>query len=922
MSLCRLLVFPLVFIILHFVPATILLYSQEPDEILISVSYQDVPLKDVIVDLETKYSLKFSYVDQLINRVTITAQINNMNLDDALNIIFVKTDISFKLMRQRQIVLYKDEFKKKDIDRHGTIIGIIIDEKSSEALSYVNVIIDSSSWGTYSNSKGQFSLKQIPFGTYYLRVMDISHEYSLIPLNVNGQVVDLDTIRLEPKIYEGENIVITGEKNSLVINDEKLRLQPSIIVLKRKEINSKPGLLEPDLFRALQTLPGVTATNDLSNELYVRGGTPDQNLITLDRAVVYQPYHLFGIAGIFNTDIIDQVNFSSGGFSSQYGNRLSSVIDVRTKSTTAGNLHGTGTASLLSSKLTLDGQMNNQWYYMISGRRTYLDQISNVAKSAGLAPETLPYHFYDGMGKIVFQPNMQNQFGLIGFISEDNFKRKTTDWRYDYAYYPNYQEKKLHYASVTTDKFLWNNGVINFYWEFNNQSNWVSRMTLYQSRAGNDLSFRDYYKYSKAASDSIKRLVDSVNGFPDPNPVKINNYILDRTIRWDNEYEINNDHKLLLGAEFSRIQLHYYWDNMGDAIRSNKFFQVFFDAPPDSFNYSRSLDNYAFYLEDLWRFGERWTFKPGVRLEKFAQSRPRWAASPRFSTRYDYNKDLALKAAAGLYYQSLFTSREKSYIGFLEIPFSTSGMKLQKSVHYIFGAEYFLRGDSKITGEMYYKTFLRLSKNYDATENSPIFIQGHGRAYGMEFTWKKLGKKFSYETDYSLSVVTRKFNKQSSYYTNYDQRHVFSFMGNYQLPKNWMFDFRWVLASGRAYRPASFYSSYINFDPLSGNVTSDYSEYESINADNFEHLNYYGRFPVYHRLDISFVKTIRFESWVLKPYINIINIYNKWNPMFYEETGAGKTFITNEPDPQTYSVQKRKPYGMPILPSFGAHFEF
>ncbi|MBL7959643.1 carboxypeptidase-like regulatory domain-containing protein, partial [bacterium] len=204
-------------------------------------------MKEVIADLETRCSLKFSYVDQLIDGVAITAQFNNKDLSEALNIIFAKTNISFKLMRQRQIVLYKDDAKKNNPDHHGTIKGIVIDEKTSEPLSYVNVIIDSSSWGTYSNSRGQFSLKQVPFGSYYLRVMDISHEYALFPINVGETFVNLDTIRLSQKIYEGENIVITAEKNNLVINDEKLRLQPSVIVLRRKEINAKPGILEPDL---------------------------------------------------------------------------------------------------------------------------------------------------------------------------------------------------------------------------------------------------------------------------------------------------------------------------------------------------------------------------------------------------------------------------------------------------------------------------------------------------------------------------------------------------------------------------------------------------------------------------------------------------------------------------------------------------
>ncbi|MBL7961368.1 TonB-dependent receptor [bacterium] len=628
---------------------------------------------------------------------------------------------------------------------------------------------------------------------------------------------------------------------------------------------------------------------------------------------------MFGFAGIFNTDIIDYVNFSSGGFSSQYGNRLSSVIDLRAKSEAPDKFSGSGSLSLLSTRLTLDGQLDKHWYYMVSGRRTYLDHATQFGKFMGWIPETIPYRFQDGMAKVIYQANAEHQFGFSAFGSSDNFQDKDKSTLYA-TNFVDYSTIKLPYSLNTKRKFQWDNAVFNGHWEFKNENGFLSRLTVFQSRATNDLGINVYYTPNKDASDSIRHVVDSLNAIPDPNPFAIDNQVLDRTVRWDMEYELHNDHKLLIGGEFNRIQLSYYWDNLFVEANAGDNYQVFFDAAPDSFTYRRLVYNYAAYLEDIWSLNDQWTVKPGIRIESFGHSKSSIVVSPRVAIRYDLNERLAFKAATGIYYQSLFNSREKGYVGFLEIPFSTSGMKLQKSIHYILGAEYFLNRDSKFTGDIYYKHASNLSRNRRATSNTPVFIKGESDAYGMELTWKRLGKKFSYEINYVLAYVTRTF-ENLTYNTNYDQRHALSFIGNYLLPAHWSFDFRWVFTSGRAYRPASFSAPYYYFNPSEGQLYGgDYNN--DARTIEFDNLNFYGRYPVYHRLDISFVKTIEFKKWTLKPYINIINTYYKSNPLYYQDQGTDKAIISNKPDPQYVQIRKRAPIGIPIVPSFGAHFEF
>ncbi|HNM13794.1 MAG TPA: hypothetical protein PKJ64_03420, partial [bacterium] len=312
-----------------------------------------------------------------------------------------------------------------------------------------------------------------------------------------------------------------------------------------------------------------------------------------------------------------------------------------------------------------------------------------------------------------------------------------------------------------------------------------------------------------------------------------------------------------------------------------------------------------------------WTIKPGIRIEHFSSNKRSLLISPRTAIRYDVSPKLALKGSAGIYYQSLFTARERGYIGFLEVPFSTED-QVEKATHIIAGGEFFPNPNIRLTADIYFKHFNRLYRK-DHSSDSLHFDKGGGDAYGLEITYRRIGNKMSFEADYSLAWVTRTFD-QNTYVTNYDQRHTLNLLLSYRLPKNWTVDARWILASGRAYRPTEFYGATAYIEPGSGRSLMEDNGY-NISQENLDHLEFYDRYPLYHRLDVSLVKTVRFKTWTMKPYISIINTYYSNNPLFYDYNYNG-SIISNEPDPQRMNYSKRKGYGVPILPSFGTFFEF
>jgi len=331
-----------------------------------------------------------------------------------------------------------------------TISGYISDESSSEKLISANIFNGDTYVGTTTNNFGFYSLT-LPAGKVLLQVSYIGYEDYEEEINLNGNITKNISLSVSNKLDEVE-IVASAQKN---IAEES---NMSTIEVPIKQIKKVPALLgEVDIIKALQLLPGVQSGSEGQTGLYVRGGSPDQNLILLDGVPVYNVNHLFGFFSVFNADAIKDVKLIKGGFPARYGGRLSSVLEINMKEGNMKEFHGAGSIGLVASKLTLEGPIKtDKTSFIISGRRTYIDLLARPFIRRSFREEggegDLGYFFYDLNAKInhIFSDRDRLFFSVYGgrdrfFL---NFREDDEDFR-------DFGESNLGWGNITS-ALRWN----------------------------------------------------------------------------------------------------------------------------------------------------------------------------------------------------------------------------------------------------------------------------------------------------------------------------------------------------------------------------------------------------------------------------------------------------------------------------------
>jgi len=300
-----------------------------------------------------------------------------------------------------------------------TISGYVEDAATGEKLIAANVYDSKTLKGTVTNNYGFFSLT-LPKGEIeligsYVGYKDEKLDFELTENKVINFVLNPDNAL--------DEVVVVSKKNAPI---EK-RSQMSQIQVNVQDIERIPSLLgEVDLIKALQLLPGVQGGTEGLNGMYVRGGSPDQNLIILDGVPVYNVSHLFGFLSVFNTDAIKNVTLTKGGFPARYGGRLSSVLEINMKEGNDKEYHGEGSIGILSSRLTFEGPIiKNKSSFLISGRRNYIDLlarplIKSAAKDSGENIDFSAY-FYDLNMKLNYKLNENNTLFLSTYLGSDRF---------------------------------------------------------------------------------------------------------------------------------------------------------------------------------------------------------------------------------------------------------------------------------------------------------------------------------------------------------------------------------------------------------------------------------------------------------------------------------------------------------------------
>lgn len=754
------------------------------------------------------------------------------------------------------------------ISRTATINGFVYDAANGEALIGANVFLEGTQIGSSTNVYGYYVVPKIPVGSYTLVVHFIGYRSykENILLTVGDQKTV--TVNLKPQDIEMQTVVVTSDAISQA---EKLFDKPvSKLELTAKQLKQIPQVAEADLLRSLQTLPGILPVSDFSSALYVRGGTPDQNLYLLDGTDVYNPEHAFGLFSTFNTDAIKQVELSKGGFSANYGGRLSSILNVTNLDGNREQFEGSGSISLLSAKTTLQMPIGNIGSLSGSVRRTYFDKT--IAHAIDDVPD---YYFYDGNIKAFFDLGPNNKLTISGFGSQDEL---------DLTFNKDVQDQ-------AGFKYDWGNRTGSIRWTHVFSPRLFGNFWITGSRFDSDFDFGDTVDLTEK------------------------NFISDVSIKGDFEYYYSRN--LMTSFGFEQKNLHLIFEE---------------EFPGGKIDIDTSPKHYVAYISNSWRPNIRWEIEAGLRYNLFDADKNFQNLAPRLSAKYRLTDSVNLKAAGGIYYQYLHRI-SRAFIADIWFA-SSKFQQESSSRHAIFGITKDFSNDVQVEVEAFYKDYSSIYKfnenvgvdiSTDVFENGEpvyktpqgIFDRGDGDTKGLEILIRKDRGALTGWLGYSLSFTDYNFdgiNQERDYSPRHDRTHALNMVANLDWKNlkrvmrgersirhksNWKFGLTFIYTSGQ---PITVPGSGYFINTLPDRAVDEWEVYPSA-------INEF-RLPHYARLDLSITYERHFKNWSILPFIQVFNIGNRDNVWFIDWNNDDF-----EPDIDVAHM-------FPILPTIGVSFEF
>tara|TARA_B110000263_G_scaffold115626_1_gene100779 strand:- start:24 stop:2405 length:2382 start_codon:yes stop_codon:yes gene_type:complete len=769
-----------------------------------------------------------------------------------------------------------------------TISGYVQDNESGENLIGVSIYDKNTFKGTVTNQYGFYSLT-LGQGKYDITFSFIGLESVTKNITLSKDV--RINISLESNSILTDEVIVTGEKLDKNVTSSNM----SQVKIEVNNIKQLPVIFgEVDVLKSAQLLPGITSNGEGSSGLYVRGGGPDQNLILLDEAVVYNASHLFGFFSVFNADAIKDINIIKGGMPAEYGGRLSSVLDITMKDGNNKKYELDGGLGLLSSRLTLQGPIQkNKSSFIISSRRTYIDVLSKPFLNK-IDPETgepnafagSGYYFYDLTTKINYRISDKDRLYLSGYFGRDVFSFVNSDNGFAIEIPWGNATGSLRWNHLFNDKLFMNTSLIfsDYRFEFNlaqsdfefkifsGINDWNTKVDfLYQPNQRHTIKFGTNYTYHEFTPGNATGRAGDVEFAQDE---IFRQYSNEGAIYFSDDFELSDDIKINAGLRYSSFQ------HNGDV---------------SLFNY---IKNDLTLSSDNYRHIE-----------------------PRLSLRYKLNTTSSIKAAYTENYQyvHLASTSSVSLPTDLWVP-SSSGIKPKFARQYALGYFKNLNDNMYETSlEAYYKEMTNLieyREGYlpeDNTNSSgdDSFTFGDGESYGIEVLLKKIKGKTTGWIGYTLSKTTRYFDEVNNgipFPAKYDRRHDLSITATHKLSKSWVLSGVFVYASGNSITlPTERYV-------IGGDI---YTQFTSRNGF---------RVDPYHRMDIGATYTPSKKNKKFKSSWNfsIYNVYSRKNPYFIyfaleglDDNEENQNIQNGNVEPKAYQVSI-----FPILPSITWNFNF
>lgn len=766
-----------------------------------------------------------------------------------------------------------------------TISGYVREAGSREALIGVNVYLPGTTTGTTTNTYGFYSLTLPAQDSLRLAFSFVGYES--IAYTVSLRSNQTQHVLLKP----GQSLAEVEVKARNTVEKVSESPRMSTIDVPVTQIKKIPAFLgEKDVLKVLQLMPGVQKGSEGQTGIYVRGGGPDQNLIILDDAVVYNANHLFGFFSVFNGDAIKSVELIKGGFPARYGGRLSSVIDLNMKDGNREKLHGEGGIGLIASRLVLEGPLTKNrkpgqrsGSFLISGRRTYLDFVGAPVINAQTNGQlNAGYYFYDLNAKANYDLTPKDKVYLSGYFGRDRF----------------YANDKV----LNTDTGLsWGNATGTFRW------NHLINQKLFSNLS---LIFSDY----KFQISSVEKSTQDTAVYS----LFYNSGIRDLSLKYDFDFYPTPQHSIRAG-----VQGIYHRFTPSAVVLQNATIR-------QSIDNATNIDvlESGVYAEDTWRPSTRWRLNGGIRLSYFSGQNIRYLRpEPRLSAAYTLKPDLSIKASYALMnqYVHLLSNTGIGLPTDLWVP-TTDRVKPQQSQQVAAGiAKDFTNSGLTLTVEGYYKqmnniinykegaSFLLINDptNANSVRWEDNVTAGRGWSYGAEFLLQKKVGRFSGWAGYTLSWTQWQFaelNGGQPYYPRYDRRHDISLVGIYELNKRITLSALWVYGTGNALTiPVGRYDTYRLDNSLI---------YTPRTSDDYGSQKNTFRAEPYHRFDVSIQfhkqKKHHERTWEISAY----NLYNRRNPFFYRLESVAATATT----PARTALFRYSVF--PIVPAISYNFKF
>jgi len=703
----------------------------------------------------------------------------------------------------------------------GIISGEVRDAATKQPLPGANIIIVGTNIGAASNEIGYYVIKNVPPGKYIIKASMIGYEPSAFTdLIVNPNRNHSVMFELHPAIMEMSEVNVTADYFSKPVENTV-----SFRTITPEEIRRSPGSAE-DIFRVMQSLPGVATAGARSAQLIVRGGSPDENLTLLDGIEVYNPIHFartgesMGIISIVNPALLQKVDFLTGGFPAKYGDKMSSVFDLSLREGNKEIFNTDANLNIAGFGVMLDGPVIENSNMVFSIRRGFFDLITS-ALNRPAAPS-----YYDAVGKITYAVNKNNRISLVGFYYLDQIERtgstkeKNVTWnRYDYLTRDDYGAAiGVNWRSLITEKTF-------------------SLVTAsYTSNGWNTLQ----------GTESEPTLMGE--------EIREDEFSLKSELNFQLFTNIN----LKIGGQFKIINSNNESWIPEDTLRTGRI------IPANTISYQpEATTKGALFLQSSFRIIDPLIITASLRYDYFALTTEN-NFSPRISLSYNLTNKTTLNFAWGKYYQS-----PASY----QIAPDERNLSLKSSyaTHYIAGIEQRLSNDTKASIEIYHKELSNLIVDPDISDL--LINTGSGYAQGIEFAiQKKFTDGLVGSASYSYSKSKRRdYESLELYDFEYERPHIINLISGFEVGSGWQIGAKFQYASGNPYTPAI------------GVIKQNNSFYIVEGAKNS------ARYPDYHKLDIRIDKQFIFDSWSFSVYLDLWNVYNRDNVSSYsfktESTG-------------------------------------